>query len=406
MISTTTRTGQALARERFGEDRVFYCPLDLPWAVRAYLNALRPQLLILAETEFWPNLLNGCFRGQIPVAVVNARISDRSWPRYRMLRRLVATAAWAGQPGAGAERDRRGAAEGDWLPAGAGHGERQPEVRCARCAGGRGNKAAQRTGRTACASWWPEARWKAKRPRCLKRGRSCSKAIRNWRWCWLPGIRSALARWRRCSRDRGFRGCGGRSGRPACGRPVYAQAAQSRAGHSSRHHRRTGVGVFAGRGGLCGWQPDSVGRPQSAGAGAVWRSDRDGSALCQLPRHHGRPAGARRHSHRAKAGSGPDAGRPAARFRCCGGHGRSGAGRSSKSRLGQRSGRCTRWKFCLPKGTRSHETTMAGSFHSALCRRSGAAQCEPGPAWRPHGGCAGPSSASAISPPAARAKRP
>ena len=45
-------------------------------------------LLILAETEFWPNLLNGCFRREIPVAVVNARISDRSWPRYQMLRRL------------------------------------------------------------------------------------------------------------------------------------------------------------------------------------------------------------------------------------------------------------------------------------------------------------------------------
>jgi 3-deoxy-D-manno-octulosonic-acid transferase len=88
VISTTTRTGQALARERFGSNRVFYCPLDLPWAVRAYLNALQPRLLILAETEFWPNLLSGCFRRQIPVAVVNARISDRSWPRYRPLRRL------------------------------------------------------------------------------------------------------------------------------------------------------------------------------------------------------------------------------------------------------------------------------------------------------------------------------
>ena len=88
LVSTTTRTGQALARERFGENRVFYCPLDLPWSVRAYLTALRPRMLILAETEFWPNLLNGCFRRQIPVAVVNARISDHSWPRYRMLRRL------------------------------------------------------------------------------------------------------------------------------------------------------------------------------------------------------------------------------------------------------------------------------------------------------------------------------
>jgi 3-deoxy-D-manno-octulosonic-acid transferase len=87
-ISTTTRTGQELARTRFGAERVFYCPLDLPWAVRAYLKALKPRMLILAETEFWPNLLNGCFRRNIPVVVVNARISDRSWPRYQMLRRL------------------------------------------------------------------------------------------------------------------------------------------------------------------------------------------------------------------------------------------------------------------------------------------------------------------------------
>ena len=88
LISTTTRTGQDLARQRFGAERVFYCPLDLPWAVRDSLNALKPQMLILAETELWPNLLSGCFRRSIPVAVVNARISDRSWPRYRFLRRL------------------------------------------------------------------------------------------------------------------------------------------------------------------------------------------------------------------------------------------------------------------------------------------------------------------------------
>jgi 3-deoxy-D-manno-octulosonic-acid transferase len=88
LISTTTATGQALARERFGAERVFHCPLDVPWATRAYLAAIRPKLLVLAETEFWPNLLSGCFRRGIPVAVVNARVSDRSWPRYRKLRWL------------------------------------------------------------------------------------------------------------------------------------------------------------------------------------------------------------------------------------------------------------------------------------------------------------------------------
>lgn len=88
LVSTTTYTGQLLAKDRFGASRVFYCPLDLPWAVYAYLHALRPRMLILAETEFWPNLLSGCFGRGIPVAVVNARISDRSWPRYQMLKAL------------------------------------------------------------------------------------------------------------------------------------------------------------------------------------------------------------------------------------------------------------------------------------------------------------------------------
>ena len=109
VVSTTTRTGQALARERFGSNRVFYCPLDLPWATRAYLNALKPKMLILAETEFWPNLLTGCFRRQIPVAVINARISDRSWPRYMKLRTLwrpilSRLAAVLAQSGVDAER--------------------------------------------------------------------------------------------------------------------------------------------------------------------------------------------------------------------------------------------------------------------------------------------------------------
>ncbi len=85
-ISTTTATGQALARQRFGEDRVFFMPLDFGFAVRPYLNALQPQLLILAETEFWPNLLHLAGKRGIALATVNARISDRSFPRYQRFR--------------------------------------------------------------------------------------------------------------------------------------------------------------------------------------------------------------------------------------------------------------------------------------------------------------------------------
>lgn len=82
-VSTTTATGQALARQRFGEPRAFYVPLDFRFALRPYLARLRPSLLILAETEFWPNLLHLAKKSGVAVAVVNARISDRSFPRYR-----------------------------------------------------------------------------------------------------------------------------------------------------------------------------------------------------------------------------------------------------------------------------------------------------------------------------------
>ena len=78
VVSTTTDTGQKLARERFGADNVFYFPIDLPFAVRAYLQAFRPKLLVLAESEFWPNLLRWARRSGAGVAVVNARVSDRS----------------------------------------------------------------------------------------------------------------------------------------------------------------------------------------------------------------------------------------------------------------------------------------------------------------------------------------
>jgi len=87
-ISTTTRTGYTLAQQRFGSERVFYFPLDFAYIVRRYLRALAPEMLILVETEFWPNLLLQCAKRNVPVAVVNARISDRSLPRYRRLRAL------------------------------------------------------------------------------------------------------------------------------------------------------------------------------------------------------------------------------------------------------------------------------------------------------------------------------
>jgi 3-deoxy-D-manno-octulosonic-acid transferase len=94
LVSTTTDTGQELARKRFGEDCVFYFPLDFAFAIRPYLRALQPELVVLAETEFWPNFLRLSHASGARIAVVNARISNRSWPSYRRfrwaLRRMLA----------------------------------------------------------------------------------------------------------------------------------------------------------------------------------------------------------------------------------------------------------------------------------------------------------------------------
>jgi len=89
VISTTTDSGQKLARTRFGEENVFYFPLDFAFAIRPYLRALRPELIVIAETEFWPNFLRLAHANGTRIAVVNARISDRSWPGYRRLKRLL-----------------------------------------------------------------------------------------------------------------------------------------------------------------------------------------------------------------------------------------------------------------------------------------------------------------------------
>jgi 3-deoxy-D-manno-octulosonic-acid transferase len=89
VISTTTHTGQKLARERFGEEHVFYFPLDFGFCIRPYVRALRPALVVVAETEFWPNFLRTVRKSGARVAVVNARISDRSFPRYRTWRGLL-----------------------------------------------------------------------------------------------------------------------------------------------------------------------------------------------------------------------------------------------------------------------------------------------------------------------------
>ncbi|HEV8046892.1 MAG TPA: 3-deoxy-D-manno-octulosonic acid transferase [Terriglobales bacterium] len=90
LISTTTDTGQKLARTRFEAENVFYFPLDFAFAIRPYLLLLRPELIVIAETELWPNFLRLGKASGARIAIVNARISDRSWPKYRRFQRLLA----------------------------------------------------------------------------------------------------------------------------------------------------------------------------------------------------------------------------------------------------------------------------------------------------------------------------
>ncbi|MBI3047748.1 MAG: 3-deoxy-D-manno-octulosonic acid transferase [Acidobacteria bacterium] len=86
-LSTTTLTGQQLARRSVGDvDGVFYFPFDWAFSVRRTLNRVRPRLFVMTETEIWPNLLRECRRRGVRTVLVNGRISYRSFPRYRLVR--------------------------------------------------------------------------------------------------------------------------------------------------------------------------------------------------------------------------------------------------------------------------------------------------------------------------------
>ena len=88
VVSTITRTGQKLAQDVFARhvDRVFYFPFDWRWSVRRALRAVRPSVVLLMETELWPNFLRECQAREIPVALVNGRISRQSFRRYSSIK--------------------------------------------------------------------------------------------------------------------------------------------------------------------------------------------------------------------------------------------------------------------------------------------------------------------------------
>jgi 3-deoxy-D-manno-octulosonic-acid transferase len=90
VISTTTATGMALAKKKYAQHTVFYCPLDFSWAVKAAMRRIRPDVLVLAELELWPNLIRAAKRHGAKVAVINGRLGEKSFRGYRRIRPLVA----------------------------------------------------------------------------------------------------------------------------------------------------------------------------------------------------------------------------------------------------------------------------------------------------------------------------
>ena len=96
VISTTTPTGAERIEQMYQESVLhIYFPYDLPFAIRRALRILRPRLLVVMETEIWPNLMHQCAAGGIPVLLANARLSAPSARGYGRIRRLIEPAVQA-----------------------------------------------------------------------------------------------------------------------------------------------------------------------------------------------------------------------------------------------------------------------------------------------------------------------
>ncbi|MDR1924199.1 MAG: 3-deoxy-D-manno-octulosonic acid transferase [Planctomycetaceae bacterium] len=90
VISTTSRTGMDTAVKLYGSGwYLFYCPLDFSWAVSNVMRRLRPDILVLAEQELWPNLIDAAKRYSVKVAIINGRFSESGYRRYFWIRPFV-----------------------------------------------------------------------------------------------------------------------------------------------------------------------------------------------------------------------------------------------------------------------------------------------------------------------------
>lgn len=88
VITTGTKTGQDIAHKKYAEiaDFITYFPFDIPFAVNSFLNKVRPSVVLIAETELWPNFAYYCKKKNIPLFVINGRISDSTFNAYKRLK--------------------------------------------------------------------------------------------------------------------------------------------------------------------------------------------------------------------------------------------------------------------------------------------------------------------------------
>ncbi len=89
VLTNVTETGHAVAQDIAEIDLCLFFPFDISWAVRRVLRQVRPDIVVIVETEIWPNLVACSQQAGIPLVLVNGRISDRSFPRYRKVRHLL-----------------------------------------------------------------------------------------------------------------------------------------------------------------------------------------------------------------------------------------------------------------------------------------------------------------------------
>jgi 3-deoxy-D-manno-octulosonic-acid transferase len=89
VISTTTSTGHAVAREKYPELLVCYCPLDFTWSVNTAIQRIKPTRFVLVELELWPNIVVAMRRSSVPLSLINGRLSEHSFRGYSKLKWLL-----------------------------------------------------------------------------------------------------------------------------------------------------------------------------------------------------------------------------------------------------------------------------------------------------------------------------